>query len=302
MRNRLLPLIMISSALVVAADNGTTREGSAGVPVMGYAFGAQTRELRAILGVPGASRWSDPLALPDGVTALRVAPGHRWALVLRESGEAGVLVLDSLTYAPIADALDNLDGVRFSPAGTAMVLSTGAIYRGLPDDVKRAGEAGIADLMAVSDSGEVAALRDGRLMKGSEFLRECSAECRFAFFPGTDSSLAVLDGGRLTEMSGSDARILADEVDAAEMMLAANKTVLLSAGTTLRVIDRASGALVRSEDLPAVATRLEAMRHADAVLLSSGSEESDAAWMFSQEGVRFVPARAAAPAASEVKE
>jgi hypothetical protein len=89
------------------------------------------------------------------------------------------------------------------------------------------------------------------------------------------------------------------------MVAAASKTVLLSAGTTLRVIDRASGALVRSEDLPAAATKLEAMRHAGAVLLSGSSEESDAAWMFSQEGVRFVPARAAAaaaPAAGEVKE
>ena len=299
MRNRLLPLIMISSALAIAADNGTTREGSAGVPVMGYAFGGQTRELRAILGVPGASRWSDPLALPDGVTALRIAPGHRWALVLRDGGEAGLLTLDSLAYSPITDSLDTLDGVRFSPSGTAMVLSSGAIYRGLPDDAKRIGDAALMDVMAVSDSGEVATLVDGRLMKGSEFLRECSADCRFAFFPGGESQLAVFDGGRLTEMSGSESRILAENLDGAELMLATNKTVLLSAASALRVIDRASGAVVRSEDLPSAATRLEAMRHGDAVLLSSGSEESDAAWMFSQEGVRFVPAR---PAVSEVKE
>ena len=300
MRNRLLPLIMISSALVIAADNGTTREGSAGVPVMGYAFGGQTRELRAILGVPGASRWSDPLALPDGVTALRVAPGHRWALVLRDGGEAGILTLDSLAYSPIADTLDNLDSVRFSPSGTAMVLSSGAIYRGLPEDAKRGGDAVVAaDLMAVSDSGDVATLIDGRLMKGGEFLRECSADCRFAFFPGADSHLAVFDAGRLTEMSGSESRILAENLDAAAFILATNKSVLLSGASALRVMDRVSGAMLRSEDLPAAATRLEAMRQGDTVLLSSGSEESDAAWMFSQEGVRFVPAR---PAASEVKE
>lgn len=299
MRNRLLPLIMISSALVIAADNGTTREGSAGVPVMGYAFGGQTRELRAILGVPGASRWSDPLALPDGVTALRIAPGHRWALVLRDGGEAGILTLDSLAYSPIADTLDNLDSVRFSPSGTAMVLSSGAIYRGLPEEAKRGGDAVVADLMAVSDSGEVATLIEGRLMKGAEFLRECSADCRFGFFPGSDSHLAVFDTGRLTEMSGSESRIVAENLDSADLMLATNKAVLLSGASALRVIDRVSGAMLRSEDLPAAATRLEAMRQGDAVLLSSGSEESDAAWIFSQEGVRFVPAR---PAASEVKE
>ncbi len=299
MRNRLLPLIMISSALVIAADNGTTREGSAGVPVMGYAFGGQTRELRAILGVPGASRWSDPLALPDGVTALRIAPGHRWALVLRDGGEAGILTLDSLAYSPIADTLDNLDSVRFSPSGTAMVLSSGAIYRGLPEEAKRGGDAVVADLMAVSDSGEVATLIEGRLMKGAEFLRECSADCRFGFFPGSEARLAVFDGGRLIEMSGSESRIVAENLDAADLMLATNKAVLLSGSSALRVIDRVSGAMLRTEDLPAAATRLEAMRQGDAVLLSSGSEESDAAWMFSQEGVRFVPAR---PAASEVKE
>lgn len=311
MRNQVLGLILIFAAPIAGADRVSTKEGSiaAGTPVLGYAFVESSLSLHAILGVPGASRWSDPLpaVLPEGTIAVRVAPGHRWAFVLRDSGAVGVLVPDRMTFVPLADArLDGLDGVRFSPSATAVLLPSGVVYTGLPDaPVRKAVAAVSVDVAAVSDSGEVTSLVAGNLMmKGDAFLRECTADCLFAYFPGADSRLAVLDGGRLFELATSDVRVIAEGVDSASLMLALPQSVWLAAETGLRNLDRATGKLIREESLTSPVSRLETLRHDSALLLVSPvSDENQTLWMISAEGVRFVPARGVpARAESEGKE
>lgn len=308
MRNQVFGLILIFAAPIAGADRLSTKEGSvvAGNPVLGYAFVESTFSLHAILGVPGATRWSDPLTavLPEGTIALRMAPGHRWALVLREGGEAGVFQFDALTYAPLPDVrLDGLDPVRFSPSATAMVLPSGFIYTGLPGDpVRKAGTASGA--VAVSDSGEAASIVEGTLVKDGLFLRECAADCRFAYFPGPDSRLALFDQGRLLELATSDARVIAEGLDSVDLMLALPRSVWLAAATGLRNLDRVTGKLVREESLNQSVSRFETLRHDGAVLLfSQVSDENETLWMISAEGMRFVPARVtAAKAESEGKE
>ena len=56
-------ILPLTALALIAAD---TKE-RVDTPVLGYSFNG---ELRAMLGVPGAARWSEPLALPDGVTAI----------------------------------------------------------------------------------------------------------------------------------------------------------------------------------------------------------------------------------------
>src|SRR5690349_2902867 len=47
-------------------------------PVIGYAAQSSPPELRAIVGVPGAAVFSEPLPLPDNVTRIRLAPGQSY--------------------------------------------------------------------------------------------------------------------------------------------------------------------------------------------------------------------------------
>lgn len=309
MRNPVFGLILIFAAPIAGADRVSTKDGpvSAGTPVLGYAFVESSLSLHAILGVPGASRWSDPLTavLPEGTVALRVAPGHRWALVLRDGGEAGVFHLGAMTYSPLPDVrLDGLDPVQFSPSATAVVLPSGLIYTGLPGDPVRKGGTAASGDVAVSDSGEVAAIIEGSLVKDGVFLRECTADCRFAYFPGADSRLAVLDQGRLLELATSEARVIAEGLDSADLLFALRQSIWLAAGTGLRNLDRTTGNLIREESLNQPVSRFEALRHDGAVLLfAPASDENQALWMISAEGVRFVPARVtAAKAESEGKE
>ncbi len=285
---------MIATAMAaVAADQ------RADVPVMGYAFGETSRELRAILGVPGASRWSDPLPLPDGVVDLRIAPGHRWAVLALITGEVGVLTLDTRAYARL-DGANAFDDVDFSPSGSAMALRNGdavAVYTGLPDSPKRSDAAiTTSGRIALSDAGTVVALSAGRLLKGAanEYVADCSETCQFGFFPQS-VALAILNQGKLVEFSSSS-RTIAEGLDPADLLTASAKSIALSSASKLRIVDRDSGVLSLQEELSTAVTRLETMRQNGALLLST--EEGAAAWMYSLDGVRFIPARSSAATAT----
>jgi hypothetical protein len=110
-------------------------------PVTGYVADSATPELRAIFGLPGALRYSDPLPLPRGTTRVRVAPGRDFAWVERGDAAPAVLFLSSGSVdrvAPVEGALAAAGWVAFSPGATAVVLyssSTGRlqVLTGLPD-------------------------------------------------------------------------------------------------------------------------------------------------------------------------
>ena len=302
MRNRLFVLMMISTAWLFAAD---TKE-SAGTPSLGFAYNSTSRELRAILGVPGAARWSDPLPLPEGFVSVRVAPGHRWALVKLESGEAGILQLDTLSYTRLteiaADAPSDPSALQFSPSGSAMALRTGGdgglvtVWTGIPSALtKLEATPSISGRYAVSDTGSLAAVVDSKLYRDSAEVAECP-DCVFAFFAGSNS-LAVADSVRVLEVSDAgQSRIIAEGVEAYTRIFATGESIALAGENVLQVVNRRTG-VVRREDTPVTANVLESMRSTETLLLTKEGEDG-VSWMYSSDGVRFVPARNA----GEVKE
>lgn len=96
-------------------------------PRLGWTVGGDGRELRALLGVPGAGRVSDAIALPEGVTRLYLAPGQEYALGYgEESGNWYVVSLrdDSLFSLQAIDALHDGQGrVVFAPGGGAFAVT-----------------------------------------------------------------------------------------------------------------------------------------------------------------------------------
>src|SRR5215467_3996997 len=55
-------------------------------PLLGFVYDKDAGEVRAILGVPGALVFSDPLALPAEVTNVHFAPRQKYAIVERSDG------------------------------------------------------------------------------------------------------------------------------------------------------------------------------------------------------------------------
>ncbi len=280
-------------ALLPLSAADTKDQQRADAPVIGYAFSETSRELRAILGVPGSSRWSDPLPLPQNVSSIRVANGHRWALTISAS-ETAVLVLDTLRSTRL-DQVGSLDGAIFSPNGSAVAIRRGTtvtVLTGMPDAPTKSSEFESSDLaaIAVSDSGEAIAIRDGQIVKAAsgELVRTCPGDCHVAYFPN-GSDLAILESGRLTELRGGESRLIADGLQLSEMQQfsAGSSRIGLAGKEKFLVVERASGAIAAEERLTGT-DRMEAMRLPGTWLLSAPDES--AAWLYSNEGVRFVPA------------
>ena len=105
--------------LLVAVPALASAAESISGPVAGYVVDSSPAQLRAILGVPGAFGFSDPLSLPAGITRVRLAPGQDFALVECGTGAPGILFLKDGAVdrlAPIDGALTSADWVAFSPS------------------------------------------------------------------------------------------------------------------------------------------------------------------------------------------
>jgi hypothetical protein len=138
------------------------------VPVAGYVTGSNRAELRAVYGVPGSYRFSQPISLPKGVSRIHPAPEQDFALA--ELGDAGLGALwlsggavDRLVV--VQGTLPTADWVAFSPSGSSSVLFSSSANRlqivtGLPDAPSVAMDLDAAILpetpriAAVSDDGK----------------------------------------------------------------------------------------------------------------------------------------------------
>jgi hypothetical protein len=157
-------------------------------PVLGLVYAADITELRTILGIPGASRLSGPLALPSGVTNVIFAPGQQCALVEQANGApVSLIAFPAANPAPLVEipnAIAHADMVAFSPSGDNAavysvseqrlqvitgLLSTPRVAReiafsALPDDVR---------LLAIADDGIT--LLEGAVNNDVYLLAEASA-------------------------------------------------------------------------------------------------------------------------------
>ena len=110
-------------------------------PVLGFVNSADRGELRAILGIPGASVFGGPMAVPAGVTSVHFAPSQNYALLAPSTGAfIGLMTFqgaDEGVVSAICGAIPQPEIVAFSPSSsTAALYSKGEeelqVITGLP--------------------------------------------------------------------------------------------------------------------------------------------------------------------------
>ena len=223
-------------------------------PLLGFVAQSSPVELRAILGVPGAAVFSDPLTLPENTAKIRVAPGQDYALIESQSGEVAIMRLGRIARhpAPLPDLLRSPDSVVFSPAGKSVLLFSGTaggqIVAGLPDQPHVvsafAGDAipGEASSFAVNDDGTavLASTPAGGIYvldtEGARQVYSSNGPAVLAFLAGANDAVFI-DGDQhaiilLRDVGKSNAtELLADGLDAVSGLLAIDgRRILVTTG------------------------------------------------------------------------
>ena len=276
--------------------------GELRAPVLGYLLQEDPLELRAISGIPGAAIRGEPLPLPEGVTRLRLAPGHGFAMAERgESDPPAVLLLDggATLAAPVSGALARASLVVFSPRGSAAALYSAGearvqVLTGLPlqPQVSRDIAASGLVALAVSDDGEMLLTADEQ---GLVYVSRVAGERQPVFRAEGLASMTFLpqrseavvgdrSRGEVFLLGGFDdaiySRLIASGLEGLGAVRAATDglSVLVagSEGARAWIVDIAS-ATARSLDLPASPAFLEPLRLPDAYLFASPPGEP--AWL-----------------------
>lgn len=254
-------------------------------PVVGYSISPDAREARVILGLPGSTHYSDPLAWPEGVTSVRPAAGHEWLLALRADGAASVWIPEAGVERalPLVTSAPNL--LAFSPSGAAAALYWAAdrrlvVYAGLPGAPELIAESLTGELwasLAVNDSGRLAVglTETGELRTASELLRESRPVAAFGFV-GAGDRLAVVDAASDTIelLEGAASRrllTLPSAVSAqARIVPGGADWFLIADASRLHRVETSAESHVRTLPLPDVPIEgLQALRTRGAVLLEA---------------------------------
>jgi sugar lactone lactonase YvrE len=289
-------------------------------PLLGYAAQQSPPELRAILGVPGAAVFSDPLSLPRRTMRLRLAPGQQYAIIERAQEDPAVLLLNGTETGGIAvipGAVRALDSVSFSPSGRSAVLISQGLGRlqvitGLPQAPQLAKDIDLRllpelpDNAAVSDDGGSVLFSSAGavylvLPDGSAtIVLSVTPTASIAFLPASTTA-AIGDPGtgslylfqRLA--GGTVASLLASGLPGLGQVAASGDGKMLYVTDTqsqrIWSVNVASGA-VGQFDLQVSASKLDRLRNADTFLISS--EPGLPGWIFFRQGedarTVFVPA------------
>ncbi len=303
MRCILAVLFLTGSALCWAQSAGRLRG-----PVVGYLPEEGYAGIRPIRGVPGAAVAGEPMTVPEGVSRVRPAPAHRYALAeFADASAPAVLDLEG-DSAPgrIAGVLARADLVAFSPTGrSAALYSSGEgrlqVVTGLPEAPKMARELAVpgAAAIAVSDDGSsvLAADAAGAVSLVDQDgmgtpLAQVERLCAMSFLPNRlDAALVDAARGEVYLAGAASRGLLATGLDGASGMAPSTDGTALHviAAETRRAwrIDIATGES-RVIELPVNPDTLEPLRPADTFLISSRAGEP--AWLLTPEGTYFIPA------------
>ena len=292
-------------------------------PILGFVFATDGSEVRAILGIPGASILSRALAIPAGVTNFSFAPGQKYAIVEGASGASiGVVTFPNANPGPfieISGAITRPDIVSFSPNGAAAVVYSASegrleVLSGLPATPRIAREISSSELpnsvrlLALADDGIT--LLEGAANStvywvaeggGPQLLETVGDLEGMAFVPQSKDALVFdRNGGALSLLrsvnSAPSSRSLVDGLTGLggkiALQVAAGRAIITSASANhLWQIDLQS-LRVQDLQLPATATMLEPLRTPGKYLLSWQSGQP--AWIVDTSGqtgaVYFVPA------------
>ena len=293
----------------IAADvKQTVSASNVDSPSLGYVIrtadaDSGALEVRAMLGTPGAARFSDPIALPAGAVAAEVAAGHKWVLVIR-SNEA-VAFQPAINVATSIARIGAPASWAFSPSGTQVALyyperGSVLLMSGLPSTPTLGRTLAIAQLdsFAVSDSGSFVYSTGGRILNSDGGLIYQTAG-PMAFEAGREL-LILFDGANSSlveaKVAGASTRTIASGLDTPDQLLAgADKAYAAnSAAGTISVIDYADGSVVTRT---AKITHLSQSALSGTVLVSF--DTNDPAWLVNAQGLSFVPAIVPAPSPSQ---
>lgn len=216
----------------LAAHAAAARPDWLSAPMLGYSITPHPLEVRALLGVPGATTYSEPFHLADGITRLIAAPRHAWLLAFTAGGQALAWKPEEALELPLAAVTAEPDLVAFSASGRAAAFlwkdtQRTVVYTGLPQapvlaaefahaewptDLRRAVLSEDGTLLAASaKTGEVYLLAGlGRWM--NRLVLESSSPAP-ALAISSDGSIVAADGAELRlvdhPVQGASARVVA---------------------------------------------------------------------------------------------
>jgi hypothetical protein len=324
-RSSARPFVLFLCTVMVcgAVASGMPQAGNGiQVPVVGLVYDQDARALRAIMGLPGASVFSNPLPLAAEIANVHLAPGQSYAVVERFSMPMGLIKLSSASAGPVSGLpVDTVkpDLLAFNPAGTGVAIRSATdgitrVIKGLPDapalvQAVRAEDlpAGVRYLALADDGRTLAAATDTAVYLVSEnhlptLLSASGNLGGMAFMPGFDSILTVdRDGGRvlLLQNVGSSpvSRVLATGLPSLEgeiaLQIESGRAVVTSAASNLvRLIELGTGE-IQNLELPSASTMAERLRTPHNLLLSYSTGAP--AWVLDlssrTSSVYFVPAQ-----------
>jgi hypothetical protein len=236
-----VPLFFVIVSFMTVVENHAETQRTPPVqamqsPVLGFVYSESSHEIRAILGIPGASVLGDSLALGSEVTRVHFAPGQGYAMVEREdSMRLAVLKLGPAnfgSFVEIPGALSPADILTFSPRATAVAVYSGSegrlqVITGLPDAPRVQREVNSLDAseplaaLVVTDDGRTLMLATVqgtiyRLVNGAdlEFIDRVEDFGGMVLAAGSNDALIANHHGRvvlLQNLNGVPSRVVVSE-------------------------------------------------------------------------------------------
>ena len=185
---------------IVGLAAGQTATG----PTLGYSVAADGRSVRTIFGVPGASRMSAAVSLPDDLKMLRLSPAS--SVGVAAAGDPAMPIV----YDVMTGTRTVLDGARTSPGavtwsalGTAFAVAYAEsswvqVYVANAGGYRLADEFAADGRVAISDDGTAALVLSG----GGLQLRNSDGLTSLA--DGAVAAFAFVAGGRTAVFQAAD--------------------------------------------------------------------------------------------------
>jgi hypothetical protein len=307
--------LLIRPTALRAQDLASARIGSPIVGLVSTEHRMET-EVRAILGVPGSSRLSEPITLPAGVRHIRLAPTQEWGLAEQTgSGSLGIVRFTGMQpgeFLSIAGAMSAPDSIAFSSMGRAAALVSLASGRvqvlggsgttpqvAMESQLPDLGRGSLAAVVPSDDATVAAALSsDGRVFllspsAVSRLITATAGPAAVCFLPN-QTSMVVADSatGAIFVIDSFLQSPIARTV-ASLPNLSGTRILLQPAGDAKSVFVAAVGGKtayqvhlsdqsVSTVDVPVQISLLERVRDGDIFLLSANA--GDSPWLLMSEG------------------